>query len=99
LYGDLFSDQHLEEADFDWATDGLVVVLVVHLHVSIAVEDDAVIKGVEDFHVGLEVFNFEGLVDDVDAGYVHVASGESGRLTGQDINHLTRGLKGVEVLD
>jgi hypothetical protein len=90
--------QKLKEADFDGATDGLVLVTL-HLHVSVAVQDNAVPEHVLDLEVASNVIGLMGVVSKVNASNFHVACGECGRFASKDVDDLARGFEGVQVLD
>lgn len=93
------ADEPLEEADLDGASNWHEIVLEVHLHVCVAVQNDALLQVVQYFEVGLNVIGTEHIVADLDAGDVHVTSGEGGSLSGKDIDNLTGGLESIKVLN
>ena len=98
LHVDTIVGKELKEADFDGAADGLVV-FIFHLHVSVAVQNNAVPKHVLDLKVALDLISIMGVVSNVDASNIHVASGKRGSLAGKDVDDLAGGFEGVQVLD
>ena len=98
LDGDALAGDELEETDIDGAADSLVSIFL-HLHASIAVEDDGLLKGLLELNVSLEVAGVEGLSLGGNTFDLHVTSGKGGGLSSKDVNDLTSGLKSVQVLD
>ena len=98
LHVDTIVGQKLKESDFDGATDGLVV-FIPHLHVSIAVQDDAVPEHVLDLKVALNLISFVGIVSYVNASNIHIACGKRGSLASKDVDDLAGGFEGVQILN
>ena len=98
LHVDSIVGKKLKEADFDGAADGLVV-FIFHLHVSVAVQNNAVPKHVLDLKVALNLLSIVGMVSNVNASNFHVTCGKRSSLASKDVDDLTGGFKGVQVLD
>lgn len=98
LYVDTIVGKKLEEADFDWAANGLVV-FIFHLHVSVTVQDYAVPEHVLNLKVALNLISIVGVVSNVDARNSHVTCGKRSSLAGKDVDDLSGGFEGVQVLD
>lgn len=90
--------QKREEANIDGTTLRLVA-LTQHLHLGVAVLNDALPEYLKDLLVGLNVRSIESAATDVETLNEHIASGKGGGLASNDINDLTGSLKGIEVLD
>jgi len=76
-------EKQIKKANLDWASDRLVL-NTIHLHVGVAVQDNAIPKHVLDLEVAAEVVSLERSVDHVDASNFHVTSGKSGSLSSDD---------------
>jgi len=98
LDGNTVLEKHIKKANFDWASDRLVLDTI-HLHVGVAVQDNAIPKRVLDLEVAAEVISIESSVDHVDSSDFHVTSGQSGGLSSDDIIKLAGCLKSSKFLD